>query len=111
MPDIRVTYKRRTPEGAGVEYEALLTHDGRLIVCASAPCRWPINIYMHPVDRDVDTYPPTEAQRAFIATQWLGNDINLCITPANRICVWAFAGLTPEEVSKRYGDGKPVYLA
>lgn len=31
--------------------------------------------------------------------------------PGNEACNWAFAGMSPAQVSERYGDGRPVYLA
>jgi len=56
--------------------------------------------------------PATEAQRRTVARWYLGVDprpYGLC--PGGTLCKWAFAGLAPDEVSRMYGDGSPVYLA
>lgn len=59
---------------------------------------------------------PTEAQRAWMAKQYLQTEVvDPTIVdghkPHNQVCCWAFSGLTPQDVLKRYGDGEKVLLA
>lgn len=54
---------------------------------------------------------PTAAQRRTLARWWLGDERPYGMTIGEPVARWAFAGLTPQQISDRYGDGRPVYLA
>ena len=75
------------------------------------------NTYAHIVERmngyDRGPPEPTEAQRRTIARWWAGIERPLGLRGGVGASVlqWAFAGMDPEEVSRRYLDSKPVYLA
>ena len=59
--------------------------------------------------------PATEAQARYLAGLYLGHgrdaDPYAMGTPNAEVCRWAFAGMTPQQVSERYGAGERVFLA
>ncbi len=65
---------------------------------------------------DHPTEGPTEAQREVIAKTYLTPAKDgtgpLPAFPNAAVCAWAFAGLGgPDEVSRRYGNGRKIYVA
>ena len=54
---------------------------------------------------------PTAAQIEALAKCWLGDRSRIAHPLGHSTCTWAFAGLTPEEISHRYGTGAKVHLA
>ncbi|SHL81006.1 hypothetical protein SAMN05444389_101461 [Paracoccus solventivorans] len=68
-------------------------------------------LYFHLTETPAEA--PTEAQRAILGRRWIKG--KACeIIPASLgadVCRWAFGGMTPQELSNRYGDGAKVYLA
>lgn len=54
---------------------------------------------------------PTAAQVEALAKCWLGDRSEIAQPLGHSTCVWAFAGLTPEDISRRYGTGAKVHLA
>ncbi len=56
--------------------------------------------------------PATEAQRRTVARWWFELDPRPFGMPLGAtVCQWAFDGMSPDEISRRYGNGSPVFLA
>jgi hypothetical protein len=53
---------------------------------------------------------PSDEQRAALAELYL-NGHEFLPAPNAQICGWAFKGMSPQEVSDNFGDGRKVYLA
>lgn len=61
---------------------------------------------------EIASLVPTEAQLRTLARWWLGIDVPFGLTGlGGPVCSWAFRGTDPQELSKKFGDGRKVYLA
>lgn len=101
----------------GLEITISIRQDGSIQFCSAEATGRTVasaNTYMHFArgcgERKT---PPSEGQQRTIARLYLGLDQieglgRAC--PGGPVCGWAFAGNTPDEISKKFGDGSHVYL-
>ena len=106
---IHLTWDRRE-DNKRVQVKAALDDNGSLTIISVAETGSAVNanVYMH-----LDCKPEhdaTEAQRAQLAEWYLKwRTAPACLGAS--ICRWAFRGMTPDQISAKYGDGGKVFIA
>ena len=96
--------------GSGIGLDMDIRPDGSLCLRSVGPSRGAHggNCYAHVV---ADAGAITEEQRITIARAYLGIDRPYGMTPGKTLIAAAFDGMSPDAISKKYGDGRPVLLA
>lgn len=106
-----IIISRAVDLASGLEIEMQLLASGEWRWCHTRPCQR-TNTHWHFSRLSPQKgQEATEPQRAAIARLWLGIrppfGLGRCGGP---LSAWALSGIDPQEISRRYGTGKRIYL-